>query len=277
MKPRARRRRGGAQSAMRSRAPWVLTVVMCACLAGAMRAGSGDGEVNTAPTLEDTRVLMGKWIETQQIISKERTDWQQGKEILTSRLELVKKEIGTLDEKIAAAKTAVDATETQKNELLLEKGKLDDQTAQLAAAVTEMEAQVRTLAKSLPDPVRTKLQPLYQRIPEDPATTKITVAERFQNVLGILNEVNKANNEIAVEYEVRELEAGKTSEVRVIYAGLGQAWYVSAGGDAGIGRPTADGWKWEPSKVIAGDVSLALEILQGKHSPAFVPLPVKIQ
>jgi hypothetical protein len=260
---------------MRSRASWVLTVVVSAFLAGAMRAGEGDG--STPPTLEDTRVLMGKWIETQQIISKERNDWQQGKEILTSRLELVKKEISGLDEKIHAAQTAVDATNAQKGDLLAEKAKLDDQTTQLAASVTEMEAGVTTLSKSLPEPLRAKLQPLYQRIPEDSATTKVSVAERFQNVLGILNEVNKANSEISVEYEVRELDGGKPSEVRVIYAGLGQAWYVSAGGEAGIGRPTADGWKWEPSKAIAGDVSLALEILQGKHSPAFVPLPVKIQ
>ena len=46
---------------------------------------------------------MGKWIETQQIISKERKDWQQGKEILLGRLELVKKEIATLEEKIEQA------------------------------------------------------------------------------------------------------------------------------------------------------------------------------
>jgi hypothetical protein len=273
MKPRTRRRR--RTIGIPARATWVLTVVVSVCLCGAMRAGEGDG--STPPTLEDTRVLMGKWIETQQIISKERTDWQQGKEILSSRLDLVKKEITGLEEKIHTAQEAVDATEAQKKDLLAEKAKLDDQTTQLAAAVTEMEAGVRTLSKSLPEPVRTKLLPLYQRIPEDPTTTKVSVAERYQNVLGILNEVNKANNEISVEYEVRELEGGKPSEVRVIYAGLGQAWYVSAGGEAGIGRPTADGWKWEPSKAIAGDVSVALEILQGKHSPAFVPLPVKIQ
>ena len=50
---------------------------------------------------------MGKWIETQQIISKERKDWQQGKEILLGRLELVKQEVATLEEKIKQAETSV--------------------------------------------------------------------------------------------------------------------------------------------------------------------------
>ena len=105
----------------------------------------------------------------------------------------------------------------------------------------------------------------------------VTAAERFQNVLGVLNELNKSNNEIAVNYEVRTLADGRPSEVKVVYVGLAQAYFVSPGGEAGIGRPGVDGWVWEPTKTAAGDVLIALEILQGKHTPAFVPLPVKIQ
>jgi hypothetical protein len=140
-----------------------------------------------------------------------------------------------------------------------------------------MEAEVRKLFKSMPEPIQTKLLPLSQRIPEDASNTRVSAAERFQNVLGILNELNKANNEITVAYEVHTLAGGKPSEVQAIYVGLAQAYYVSASGEAGIGRPTADGWKWEPSKAVAGDVSTALEILQGKHTPVFVALPVKLR
>ena len=114
-------------------------------------------------------------------------------------------------------------------------------------------------------------------MPADPATTRVSAAERFQNVLVILNGVNKANQEITVSYEVQTLADGRPSEVKAIYVGLAQAYYVSASGGAGIGRPTADGWKWESSQLIGGDVLMALEILEGKHTPAFVPLPVRIQ
>ena len=58
------------------------------------------------PTLEETRLTLSKWIETQQIISKERNDWQQGKEILQSRIELVGKEVGVLNEKITQSQAA---------------------------------------------------------------------------------------------------------------------------------------------------------------------------
>ena len=48
-------------------------------------------------------------------------------------------------------------------------------------------------------------------------------------------------------------------------------------GEAGVGRPTADGWKWQSAPSAANRILMALEIIQGKHIPAFVPLPVNIQ
>jgi len=220
---------------------------------------------------------MGKWIETQQIISKERNEWQQGKEVLLGRLEVVKKEISTLEEKIQQAQSAVDEAEKKRAALAAENGGLKAVGKELSDSALRMEGDVRRLLHAVPEAVSTKLAPLAQRIPDDPEKAKVSVAERFQNILGILNEVNKANNEITVAYEVHDLSDGKPSEVQAIYVGLAQAYFVSARGEAAIGRPGPDGWTWEPSKTVAGDLTTALEILQGKQSPAFVPLPVKLK
>jgi hypothetical protein len=235
------------------------------------------GDAPAAPTLEETRLTMGKWIETEQILSRERNEWQQAKEILKSRVELVRKEVATLEEKIRQAEAGAAQGEQKKQELVLETETLKTAGAQLAEAVAAMETDIGRIHQRLPEPLQAKLQPLYQRIPKDAAQSRVSIAERFQNVLGILNELNKANNELSVVYEVRTLADGKPSEVRALYVGLAQAYYVSAGGEAGIGRPSPDGWKWEPSKAVANDVLTALDILQGKHTPAFVPLPVKMQ
>ncbi|MEN6335185.1 MAG: DUF3450 family protein [Phycisphaerales bacterium] len=277
-------RRNGKRVSFRTESRLVqtaLSLILALCVvssAGSAEQTAGPADTaKTPPSLEETRLMMGKWIETQQIISRERKDWQQGKEILAGRLELVKKEIATLDEKSKQAQSSVAEADKKRNDLLAENEQLKTAGTQLAEAVTAMEGEVRRLFKQLPEPIQTKLQPLYQRIPEDPAKTRVSVAERFQNVLGILNEVNKANNEIAVSYEVHNLADGKPSEVKVVYVGLAQAYYVSAHGEAGIGRPTADGWKWEPSQAIARQILTVLEILQGKGTPAFVPLPARLQ
>ena len=234
-------------------------------------------EPSDRPGLEETRLTLAKWIETQQIIAKERNDWQQGKEILEGRIELVGKEVSVLKEKIAESVKAVAESDQKKERLVAENEQLKATAAQLATAVSVMEGQVRGLAKRMPQPVAERLAPLLQRIPTEASTTRVTVAERFQNVLGILNEMNRANSEISLSYEVRTLADGSSSEVQVIYVGLAQAYYLSPRGEAGIGTPGEDGWNWKPAPEIAGQLLVALEVIQGKHPPAFVPLPVEIK
>ena len=229
-------------------------------------------------TLDETRLTLNKWIETQQIISKERNDWQQGKEILQGRIELVGKEVGVLKDRITQSELAVVESNKKRDELVAENEQLKAVTAQLSDAVTTMEDQVRKLSKMMPEPVNAKLMPLMQRIPADPTNTRVSTAERFQNVLGILNELNKANSEISVSYEIRTLADGSSSEVQVFYVGLAQAYYISPRGLAGIGRPTEDGWKWESaSAATSSQITQALEIIQGKQTPSFVPLPITIK
>ena len=240
------------------------------------KAGGGV-EPAAAPKIEETRLTLSKWIETQQIISKERNDWQQGKEILQGRIDLVGKEVSQLKDRIAQSEAAVVESQKKRDDLTAQNTQLKEVGAQLATTVTQMEAQVQKLAKLAPEGVATKLLPLLQRIPADANTTRVSVAERFQNVLGILNELNKANSEITIAYEIRQLADGSSSEVQVIYVGLAQAYYLSPRGEAGIGKPTENGWVWRPASDQAGAIFTALEIIQGKHPPEFVGLPISIQ
>lgn len=221
--------------------------------------------------------MLGKWIETKQIIARERDDWQQGREILGGRIDLLRKEYFSLQEKVEQARISLKDAETKRLELQRDEIECQAATAQLTTAAIKLEGDVRRLLPSLPEPTQERLQPLFQRIPEDRATTRVSVAERYQNVIGILNGANADNTELKVEYEVRNLSNGKPSEVRTLYVGLAQAYYVSPGGEAGIGKPGADAWKWQPSKAIASDLLTALDVIQGKHSPVFIQLPASIQ
>jgi Protein of unknown function (DUF3450) len=249
-------------------------IAAVACALGLLTSGRGAPE---DPTLEEVRLSMSKWIETQQIISRERNEWQQGKEILLGRLELVRKETSGLDQGIRAAQAEIAESEVARDALLAERAALEAEEARLSESAAALEAELRRLYPSLPEPLQTRIQPLFQRMPADEAAlARVSVAERFQNVLGVLNELNKSSGEITVSFEVRTLSDGKPSEVKAIYVGLTQAYYVNSKGEAGIGRPSSEGWKWEPSKAIAGDVLMAFEILQGKHTPDFVPLPVRL-
>jgi len=49
----------------------------------------------TAPIIEATRETLTKWVETKQLISKEKSDWASGKDILEDRVRLAEAETTT--------------------------------------------------------------------------------------------------------------------------------------------------------------------------------------
>ena len=247
-----------------------LTLLAAGAVVRAEESGSTRSVAAARSTLE-------KWVETQTIISREKKDWQQGKEILVSRIEAVKKEIAQIEERLKQARADKGEADKVGAGLAAQRQAISDVTDALSVHIGDLEAKVRVLYRTLPESLKEKLQALYQRMPEDPAHARVTLAERFQNVLGILNEMNRLNSEVTVATEIRPLSDGKPSEVRTIYVGLGQAYFVSARGEAGVGRPSTDGWTWKKDDAISRDVNLVLEILQSKSSPQFVPLPVDIR
>ena len=99
-------------------------------------------------------------------------------------------------------------------------------------------------------------------------------------VIGTLNEIDKFNNSLTVISELRDMPDGvTTSEVKTIYIGLAQAYYVDSKAKiAGIGTPSEDGWVWEENTDLAASISRSIAIYENIIKPAeFVDLPVSIK
>ncbi len=228
--------------------------------------------------LETTRTALAKLIETRQITSRERQQWQFERQILQERLALMDREIEALAGKIKDAQATMSDADRKRGELVAENEELKKLSGQLQEIVARLEAKLGGLVTALPEPLREKLKPLTQRLPANPRETKLSVSERFQNVVGILNEVTKFNREVTVASEVRTLDGGRTAEVKALYLGLGQGYFVTAKGDAaGVGRPSPSGWQWESANHLADEIGQAIAILQNEKVASFVPMPVEVK
>lgn len=227
--------------------------------------------------IDNVRALTERWVETRRVISKERQDWTLGHEMLDERIKLVEREIASLREKIDEAQKSIGEADAKRAELVDENEALKASAAGLTETLAAMEARTVALDRRLPDPVRERIKPLSQRIPADPNDTKLSLAQRFQNVIGLLNEVNKFHRAIEVASEIRTMADGSAVEVAALYVGLGQAYYSGANGTAaGVGRPAADGWHWESAPDATDQVADALAILKNEKVAGFVPLPATI-
>jgi seryl-tRNA synthetase len=227
--------------------------------------------------IENTRTKIEKWIETKQLISQEKRDLVLAKEMLNERIELVQQEINSLHGKVSDANKNFEEADKKRAGMLEENTKLKEASVSLADVLVSLEERTKELLKRLPDPICQRVKPLSQRLPEKTGETQLTTSERFQNVVGILNEVDKFNREITISSEVRTLPDGTSVEVAAVYAGIGQAFYASADGSvAGIGSATDEGWVWKPNNEASSQIAEAIAILKNEKVATFVRLPVEI-
>ncbi len=233
---------------------------------------------DTGAKIEETRTALEKWIETQRIISQEKRDLTLAKEMLNERIDLVQSEIDTLREKITDAENSIAEADIKRGEMIEEKDKLVEASSSLATTLVGLEKRTHELIVRLPDPIRDRIKPLSQQLPKEGEETKLSTAARFQNVIGILNEVDKFNGDITVTSEIRSLEGGSTAEVTALYLGIGQSFYSGAKGTiSGIGYPDNQRWVWAAANESAAEIAEAIAILNNESVASFVQLPIEIK
>jgi hypothetical protein len=116
-----------------------------------------------------------------------------------------------------------------------------------------------------------------RRLPEDPSDTRTSPVERLQTIVGILNEVEKFGSVISVESELQKTSDGKEIEVKTLYVGLGQAYFVDKTGDfAGVGVAKLSGWEWSEASELGKAIQHAIEVYEGSQPPSFDGLPMTV-
>jgi len=246
----------------------VALVVACAGGARAETPGAG---------VDSFRVRMEKWVETRQIISKETSDWEADRETLRATKDLLTEQKRALEAEIEELEESSTEADEERRQLLLERGEYQRANEALAERLRAMELEVIALARQLPQPLHEKLDLLLVQIPEDPESSKQSLGQRLLAVLGVLTQADKWNATASFVAETRAFGDQKL-QVRTLYWGLGQAYYVDAQGrTAGVGRPGAEGWEFVSDPELADAARRLLDIYEGNLDLIeFVELPVEI-
>ena len=245
--------------------PLLLILVLAAAASGAQ-----------AQDLEMTRETLSKWVETRKLISEEKANWELEREMLGDRIDLVRAERDDLSKKIHETQSLITDADKKREDLVSENDALKNASATLVNRIHTLEQEVLDLLPRLPEPVQERMKPLSQRIPKT-AESDLSLSERYQNVIGIVNELNKGANEITVVSEVKKLDDGTTAEVQTLYLGYACAYSCNNNGDkAFVGRPSPDGWVWKQDNGIAPRVADSISILKNEKVAEFITLPVRI-
>lgn len=234
-----------------------------------------------ANTLDHLRDLVQKWVETERLISEEEQAWQENKAEMGDLLTALGKEEKILKEKIKATKNLTLSVDKERVDLLKERSEYRDVSQLLKTEIKNYERQIITLYRGLPDPLQQELSPQYQKLNAGQASENTSPSEslsvRLRAVISMMTQIQKFDNSVTLVKDIRQTKQGTEVEVDILYLGLTQAYYVDKKmQQAGIGVPTAEGWRWTEQLSLAQGIKEATDIYEGRNSPDLIQLPLTL-
>jgi hypothetical protein len=224
--------------------------------------------------MSDARGLVQQWIETRRTAGEAKNQWATEKELITASIRMFERELEDLRQRTESLSGQNAVVDQERRELEEEKSLLDAATAGMAEVATVLEGRLRALTSRLPEPLQQRIDPLIGRFPETPTETRMTAAERLQNVVALLNEVDRFNGSISVESEIKRNAAGFEVQVETLYLGLAQGYFVGEEERfAGVTVPTESGWQVIERPELGPRIRKAIAIYRNQQPAAFVELP----
>jgi hypothetical protein len=218
----------------------------------------------------ELRETISKVVDIQTTESEERLNWKARKDEFAALLDLQTRELKLLDEELnkagQSAPSHAEATEGIKTEIVALK-----QARSLATeAVSRNLPRVASLAKRFPQPLLKEAEIEIATL----AAWKPTDEPRdaLSSILALLAKAEQFNRRFTRTTEIRD-----GLEVKVLYLGLAQAYYMDLKDQAGIGQPGASGWEWKSKPEIRAELNAAFETLDKKRPPNMVTLPLEIR
>lgn len=264
---------------MKAKRTTTLSLLLVLGAGAAVGLAQSDGE-ETGASIDMTRSQLEQWVETRRIISQEKRDLEIARETLRDRIAVLEAEVEDVRTRIDETRENLSKTDEQFEELTSENEMFKRASEVLRSAVVKLEGEVKALLSRSPVAIADKVKVLSQQIPDDPEQTEMSLANRYQNVIGVLNEVNTFNGKITVTSEKRELSGGQTAEVTVMYLGISKAYYVdNKARIAGVGTPAGEGgsgWVWTRADGSAVEIDRAIKIYRNTEVADFVDLPLEI-
>ena len=116
--------------------------------------------------INDTRNFIDNWVETNQIISKETSEWKIEKGLLETTFELLSSESERLDSELKDLKESASASDEERTTLAAKKESLKAASKIVALSIGSLETSLKEIIPSLPEPLIEKLDLLFEGYPK---------------------------------------------------------------------------------------------------------------
>ncbi len=222
--------------------------------------------------------LVGSWLNLRTELAAERLAWQEQEPLLRAELDLLEREVSTLQAEADAY--AAESSEGEAEALVAHQWRVTLQAAHddLLPVLDRTEAALRAWSVRIPAVLQASVESLFRSLPATPDVARNqSISERLQRVIALLSQMEILSQNLHRVQEPIVVGAEPRRLVDVLYIGLARAFAVSPDGTwAAIGTPGPDGWTWQPRPQAAADIRQALALHARQQLADFVELPLQV-
>ncbi|MHC4261959.1 MAG: DUF3450 family protein [Planctomycetota bacterium] len=228
--------------------------------------------------VDGARAVLEQYVQVRTMISSERREWALEQDYIESRIELLELEVASLQQELATTESSINDTDRERAELNGRNDELKETSKGVESIIAELESGTRSLLPRIPPPLADQVRLVSQQLPADGEESDLSLGIRFQNVIAVLNELNKFDRSIHLSNESIDSD-GVPITATTLHIGLGRAYYMTPE-KAGVGPMPMDAddpeatWQWQSYDSAREQIELAVQIMQDEKPPAFVELPV---
>ena len=159
-------------------------------------------------TFKDTTTIIQEWVQTEQLISEETTEWNVEKAALMDIRDALKTEIIELDKRLEESEEEAVGAAKQRTELLEQKNEIEETTRSLLEGVDALQIKVKETFKILPTPLAKRLQPFRHKLKNQIEDNNISLRQRVDTLLSLLQAVSLYHRNISSK--------GRSSPLRMV-------------------------------------------------------------
>ena len=225
--------------------------------------------------IKETQQIIEEWIDTENLISEESTQWKSEKATLLDLQDALTRELLELKEKLKLYEDEASGAAQQRSELMERKEKAENTTRSLIRGLQNIEQQVAEIFSYLPTPIVERLSPFREKLEEGPIKARLTLRQRVETIVSLLQSIHLFHRTVTLERQEFTLDDEKSREFMVLYFGLGAAYFVNESGTvSGYGLPSNTGWIWTRKDDLAQEVSTGVQMMNNRAMPRFLELPL---
>ena len=225
-------------------------------------------------TFKETTTIIQEWVQTEQLIGEESSEWNIEKAALLDVRGALENEISELTKRLEESEEEAVGAAQQRTELLEQKAEIEETTLSLLDGIDTLETQVEEAFALLPTPLAKRLQPFRNKLKSGIKQGNLPLRQRVDTLLSLLQAISLFHRNITLERQEFSLEDGISREFQVMYFGLGIAYFVNESGTvAGFGSPSQNGWTWKRDDSLAREIATGVDMLNNQAMPRFLKLP----